>query len=78
MTRLTLKVKAGVPQHLDAGDNPDFETWYKRVDAFLWKGAGCGADDLEDMPWMRWYTERRRPIRAANLALKRAGADTGF
>jgi hypothetical protein len=72
---LLIKVKNGVPWAMDEGDNPSFEEWEKRVDRFIQKAVGVGLDDLEDCPTRRWYEERLRPIRAANRALKRAGAD---
>ena len=72
---VTIKVKAGVPQCLDAGDNPSFAEWRRRVDGLLSRHIGLSGDDLEDMPWMRWYEGRVRPIRAANRALKRSGGD---
>jgi len=69
-----LKVKPGVGQKLDAGDNPTFEEWMKRVDKFLAYRWLC-ADDLPDCDYRTWYANRVRPIRAANRALKNAGGD---
>ena len=71
----TIKVKPGVPQTLDAGDNPSFGEWMKRIDGYLIRNIGVSTGDLEDCPYMDWYEDRVRPIRAANKALKRAGAD---
>lgn len=72
---MLLKVKAGVPQKLDDGDNPTFEAWIQRVNNFLVRGTGLSAEDLPDCRWMDWYERRVRPIRAANKALKAAGAE---
>ena len=70
-----IKVKAGTPQTMDAGDNPTFDQWFKRVDAVIVRHFGIGADDLPDIDYMSLYEERVRPIRAANKALRNAGAD---
>lgn len=72
---LLLKVKPGTPQTLDPGDNPTFERWLARVDILLVRLRGISIHDLEDMPYREWYEARVRPVRAANKALKRAGAD---
>jgi hypothetical protein len=69
-----IKVKPGVPHKLDDGDNPTFEEWMARIDGFIWKYAGCSVDDLPDCQYRLWYDGRVRPIRAANRALKSAGA----
>jgi len=72
-----LKVKKGVPMKMDANQHPTFEEWLAAIDELLWRG-GTGLahhNDLPDQPWRDWYDERLRPIRAANRALKREGAD---
>jgi len=69
-----LKVKPGVSQKLDDGDNPTFEEWMKRVDKFVGY-RGLSVYDLPDRRYDIWYANRVRPIRAANRALKNAGAD---
>jgi len=69
-----LKVKPGIGQKLDVGDNPTFEVWMSRVDKFLAYRWTC-ADDLPDCNYKAWYDRRVRPIRAANRALKNAGGD---
>ena len=71
---ILLKVKPGVSQKLDDGDNPTFEQWMKRVDKFLAYRGLC-ADDLPDCRYDVWFDNRVRPIRAANRALKNAGGD---
>jgi hypothetical protein len=72
---ITVRVRKGTPYFLDANDNPTFEGWMGRVDHLLRRAIGLSADDLPDCPWRDWYEERVRPIRAANKALKAAGAD---
>jgi len=71
---IQVPVKKGVPYLLEADDNPTFEGWMKRVNHYLW-GIGLTADDLPDCTWRDWFDDRVRPIRAANKALKAAGAD---
>lgn len=70
-----ITVKPGVPMHLDDGDTPTFEEWKGRVDRLLVHHCGISLDDLPDCPTRDWYEDRVRPVRAANRALKRAGAD---
>lgn len=74
MTSLLLKVKAGVPVEMDDDDRPSFDAWMSRIDRVLIRYRGISVYDLEDCPFMSWYEDRIRPIRAANKALKRAGA----
>jgi len=69
-----LKVKPGVSQKLDVGDNPTFEQWMSRVDKFVGY-RGLSVYDLPDCNYKAWYDRRVRPIRAANRALKNAGGD---
>ena len=68
-----IKIKPGVPMKMDSGDNPTFEEWIKRVNAFLTRTCGLIIDDLPDCNYATWYESRLRPIRAAQRALKNAG-----
>lgn len=70
-----IKVKPGIPRHLDVNDNPSFDEWFKRVDRFVSRNFGVGLDDLPDCDYLSWYDDRLRPIHAANKALKNAGAE---
>ena len=70
-----IKVKAGIPMHMDDADRPTFEAWMDRIDKVLFRNTGVSSGDLPDCPYRDWYDDRVRPIRAANKALKRAGAD---
>ena len=72
---LLLKIKPGVPMKMDANDNPTFDQWMDRIDRVISKYRGISVYDLEDCPFTEWYDNRIRPIKAANKALKRAGAD---
>lgn len=72
---MLIKVKPGIPRHLDTGDNPSFDEWLKRVDRFVTRNFGIGLDDLPDVDYMDMYENRVRPIYAANKALRNAGAD---
>ena len=72
---LLIKVKPGIPNKLDDGDNPTYEDWIGRVDDILHRTRGCSLFDLPDCPTRDWYDKRVRPIRAANKALKWAGAE---
>lgn len=72
---LQIKVKAGVPQKMDASDQPTFEQWMARVDGTLRKLRGLSVYDLPDCNFRDWYDARLRPIRACNRALKSAGSD---
>ena len=72
---VTIKVKTEVPQTMDEGDNPTFDKWMARIDSVLSKHIGLTSADLDDCRYMDWYEQRLRPIRAANRALKRSGAD---
>lgn len=70
-----IKVKPGVPRVMDATDNPTFQGWMHRIDRLITAWAGLSVHDLPDCPFREWYEDRLRPIRAANLALRRAGGD---
>ena len=68
---ITIKVKKGIPMLMDDTDRPTFEEWMARVDRLVSRHVGISVYDLEDAPFMEWYEDRVRPIRAANKALKR-------
>lgn len=76
MATLRIKVKKGVPMKMDAGDNPTYEEWIKRVDRWINKYFGLSYDDLPDCRYYDWWKSRLRPIRAANRAIKNAGGYT--
>lgn len=69
-----LKVRAGIPQKMDDSDPTTFEDWMKRIDILLLRSRGLSVYDLPDCPFNDWYSQRLRPIRAANRALKAAGS----
>lgn len=71
---MLLKVRKGVPQTMNDGDNPTFDQWLVRVNGFLDR-VGLSTNDLPDQPYRDWYDDRLRPIRAANRALRAAGAE---
>ena len=71
-----IKIKAGVPQKMDDNDHRTFGEWMEAVDGLLVHCAGISAYDLPDCTYHDWYDDRIRPIRAANRALKWAGADS--
>ena len=71
---LLLKVKKGVGQKMDAGDNRGFEAWMQAVDKLVGY-RGLSVYDLPDCCYRGWYDNRLRPIRAANRALKNAAGD---
>jgi len=66
---IKIKVKKGVPQHMEANDNRTFDEWFYAVDHLLQYNLGISTDDLPDCPYSQWYADRLRPIRAANKAL---------
>ena len=66
---IQIKVKAGVPQEMDADKPMTFEQWIHVVDAYLIGKVGVSHDDLPDCNYMDWYEEKVRPIHAANRAL---------
>jgi hypothetical protein len=71
-----LKVKKGVPMTMDPDRIYPFDEWMDRIDSLLFSTRGVSVHDLPDCPYRDWYdNERLRPIRAANRALKNAGAD---
>jgi hypothetical protein len=70
---MQLKVKAGTPRHLDAGDNPTFERWMQRVDSLVILKCGLSVHDLPDCNYRDWYDDRVRPVYAAQRALRNAG-----
>lgn len=70
--RMKFKILPGVPYEMDAGDNPTFEKWMNRVDAYVWGGAGVSVHDLPGCDFRIWYEERLRPVRAADRAVRRA------
>ena len=72
---MLIKVHAGVPLHMDATDTRTFTDWMESVNALIERALGLSAYDLPDCPYRDWYDIRLRPIRAANRALKNAGAD---
>ena len=72
---MKIKIKPGTKQYLDDTDHPTFEQWKGRIEDLLVRFVGISADDLPDCPYYDWYEERLRPVRAANRALKNAGAD---
>jgi len=49
-----------------------FEGWWEKVDAAVWRLAGCSIDDLPDVPLRDWYDDGTSPAVAARLALKEA------
>jgi len=69
-----IKVKPGIPQKMDASDASTFEQWMKQIDNYCWRGVGLSVYDLPDCCFRDWYDKRVRAIRAANRALRRAGA----
>lgn len=74
-----IKVKPGVPNKLDDGDNPTFEEYESRVNRFLLRQVGFTLSDLPDRDYCyKWWRNRVRPIHAANKAigiLNRNGGD---
>jgi len=69
-----IKVKLGTPYEMDAWQRPSFDEWMRAIENLIWKLRGISVYDLPDCPFDEWYDERLRPIRAANKALRRAGA----
>ena len=71
---ILLKVKKGVPQKMDVGDERSFESWMASVDKLVGY-RGLSVYDLPDCCYRDWFDDRVRPIRAANRALSNAMGD---
>ena len=72
---MQIKVKPSVPQTMDPDDHSTFSEWYAQANRYIERHIGVSLADLPDCPYRDWYDARVRAIRAANRALRRAGAD---
>lgn len=57
---------------IEGGYAVDFETWIRRVDAFVWLRAGVSVHDLPDCPFRIWFDDEVTPEGAARAAIRRA------
>jgi hypothetical protein len=53
-----------------ANDDAGFKAWMTKVDAIVWRKAGCSVDDLADVCYRDWYEDEVPPARAASMALR--------